>query len=201
MLKKLTFSTMLLMSSAALAQTPAPPAAPGATMARPGMAPAPTTAPMPPPAGATAPTTPIKLSAGDKKFVDKIASANSAEIQVMQLAAQKASDQKIKDMAAQMLTDHQDAGQKLTALAQQQGFEVPTELSSTDQKEVDKFTKLDGKKFDKTFIKDETKDHKAVLALLKKESASGKDPDLKSFADAVSPTVQKHIDMLENKGS
>jgi putative membrane protein len=104
-------------------------------------------------------------------------------------------------MAAQMLTDHQDAGQKLTALTQQKGIEVPTDLAAADQKEVDKFNKLDGKKFDKAFIKDETKDHKQLLAVLKKESTSGKDPDLKSFAETITPTVQKHIDMLENKGT
>jgi putative membrane protein len=201
MLKQLAFSTVLLMSSAAFAQHPAPAAAPGATMAPATAAPAPAAAPMQPPTGATASTTTTKLSAGDKKFVDKVASGNSAEIQVMTLAGQKASDQKIKDMAAQMLTDHQDAGQKLTALAQQKGIEVPTDLSAADQKEVDKFNKLDGKKFDKAFLKDETKDHKGLLAVLKKESTSGKDPDLKSFADSISPTVQKHLDMLENKGS
>ena len=201
MLKQIAFSAALLMSGAAFAQTPAPTAAPGATMAPPTMTPAPSTS-----GAAIAPTgkmasTTTKLSAGDKKFVDKVASANSAEIQVMTLAGEKAGDPKIKDMAAQMLTDHQDAGQKLTALAQQKGIEVPTDLAAADQKEVDKLTKLDGKKFDKAFVKDETKDHKQLLAVLKKESTSGKDPDVKSFADAVAPTVQKHIDMLENKGS
>jgi len=201
MLKKLAFSTILLMSGAAFAQTPAPAAAPGATMAPPTTTPGPSTAPMAAPSGKMASTSATKLSAGDKKFIDKLASANNAEIQELQVAQQKADASHLKDISQEMLTDHQEAGQKLTALAQQKGIELPTELSSTDQKQLDTFNKLEGKKFDKTFVKDEIKDHKEVLAMLKKESTSGKDPDVKSLAETLTPTIQKHLDMLENKSS
>ena len=195
MLKSLVFSSAMMMAGAAMAQT----ASPGGTMAPPampgkganGMAPMST----------MAPSSAANLSATDKRFVNKLASANSAEIQAWQMAEQKAGDPKVKDMAQTMVTDHTQAGEKLNALAQQKGLTIPTELESKDQKEIDKFTKLSGKKFDKAFVKDQTKDHEDVLALLKKESSGGKDADLKSFAEMVTPTIQKHLDMLQNKGS
>jgi len=208
MLKQLLFSSCMVLSGAALAQTPTPGGAAGGTMAPPGTAaPSMTPAPMPnavkpqpvvPPVAATAPA---DLSAADKKFIEKVASANSAEIQAAQLAQQKASDPHVKDVAQTMLTDHTEAGQKLTALAQQKGVTVPAEMAPADQKQVDKFSSLEGKKFDRAYVKSEIKDHKEMLVILKKEAASGKDPDVKAFAEQLEPTIQKHLDMLENKTS
>jgi putative membrane protein len=188
MLKQLVFSTCLMLSGAALAQTPAPPMPPNAVKPQ----------PVVPPVAATAPA---DLSGADKKFIEKVASANSAEIQAAQLAQQKASDPHIKDVAQTMLTDHTDAGQKLTALAQQKGVTVPAELAPADQKEIDKFNSLDGKKFDRAYVKAEIKDHKQMLGILKKEASAGKDSDVKALAEQLLPTIQKHLDMLQNKSS
>jgi putative membrane protein len=198
MLKRLVFSSVLLLSGAAIAQTPTPG---GASMAPPASPPGTAVPPAAIGSGHTAPTAAVNLSAADKKFIDKLASANASEIQAGQLAQQKASDPKIKDIAQTMVTDHTDAGQKLTALAEQKGVKVSSDLAPADQKEIDSFNKLDGKKFDRTYVKDEIKDHKQVLALLKKESSSGKDPDVKALADQLTPTIQKHLDMLQNKSS
>jgi putative membrane protein len=208
MLKQLLFSSCMVLSGAALAQTPTPGGAAGGTMAPPGTAaPSMTPAPMPnavkpqPVVQPVAATAPADLSAADKKFIEKVASANSAEIQAAQLAQQKASDPHVKDVAQTMLTDHTEAGQKLTALAQQKGVTVPAEMAPADQKQVDKFSSLEGKKFDRAYVKSEIKDHKEMLVILKKEAASGKDPDVKAFAEQLEPTIQKHLDMLENKTS
>jgi putative membrane protein len=208
MLKQLLFSSCMVLSGAALAQTPTPGGAAGGTMAPPGTAaPSMTPAPMPnavkpqPVVQPVAATAPADLSAADKKFIEKVASANSAEIQAAQLAQQKASDPHVKDVAQTMLTDHTEAGQKLTALAQQKGVTVPAEMAPADQKQVDKFSSLEGKKFDRAYVKSEIKDHKEMLVILKKEAASGKDSDVKAFAEQLEPTIQKHLDMLENKTS
>jgi putative membrane protein len=99
-----------------------------------------------------------------------------------------------------MITDHTEINQKLTALAQQKGVTVPTEVDSKDQKQLDKLGKLDGKKFDKAYMKDQVKDHETVLSLLQKEAKSGKDADLKSLAETTIPTIQKHLDMAKEGG-
>jgi len=209
MLKQLVFCTTLLVSAAALAQTPTPGEPPGGAMTPPtSTGPTPAPGPTPPaaiapeqPAGHVASTSAPDVSAADKKFVTKLASANTAEIQAAQLAPQKSSDPKLKDIAQTILTDHTAAGQKLTTLAQQKGLKIPTALDAKDQKEIDKFNTLSGKKFDRAYVKDEIKDHKAALALLKNESLHGQDADIKALADELTPTIQKHLDMLQNTSS
>ena len=192
MTSKMTLAAALLLGTAfaAQAQTPAP--APSSSPSAPAMAPAPA-------AGgsmAAAPST-AALSAADKKFVMKAASGGMAEVQAAQLAQQKSQDSGVKDFAAKMITDHTAANTQLTTLAGQKGVTVPTALADKDQAEIDKLTKLDGKKFDKMYMKGQVKDHKEMLTLLQKEAKSGKDADLKAFAEQTIPVVQSHLDMAK----
>jgi putative membrane protein len=206
-MRKLTFATVLLFSGVAAAQTPVGPAPvpaggnPGTVTAPPANSPARQSPAVPSP-GAPPPAsvTPANLSSVDKKFVEKAAQGGMAEVQAAQLAQQKAADQKVKDFAQQMIADHTAANQKLSALAQQKGLTVPGELASKDQKDLDKLGKLDGKKFDRAYLKGQVRDHQDMLSLLQKEAKSGKDPDLKSFAQETIPTVQKHLDMAQSGG-
>jgi putative membrane protein len=201
MMNKLSFIAVLMLSGAALAQTPSPGATPAQAMPPPASTMAPGGAgpakSAPADTSATAATT-TTVSASDKKFVEKAAAGGMAEVQEAQLAQQKADDQKVKDFAQQMITDHTAANQQLTTLAQKKDITVPADLDSKDQKELDKLGKLDGKKFDKAYMKDQVKDHQAMLTLLQKEAKRGKDADLKSFAEQTVPTVQKHLEMAQS---
>jgi putative membrane protein len=198
MMSKLTFVAALMLSGAAMAQTPSPG---GTATARSVAPPASTMAPggAGPAKSAPAETTPMTadLSAADKKFVEKAASGGMAEVQAAQLAQTKADDQKVKDFAQQMITDHTAANQQLSTLAEKKGVTVPTDLSAKDQKTLDKLGKLDGKKFDKAYMKAQVRDHQAMLSLLQKEAKSGRDADMKSFAEQTIPMVQKHLDMAQ----
>ena len=188
---RIALATALLLASTGLAaaQTPppsatAPTAVPEATGGR--MA-----SPM-------ASSSTAKLSKADEKFVEKAASGGMAEVQAAQLAQQKSQDAKVKEFAQQMITDHTANNQQLTTLAQQKGVTVPTALDDKDQKDIDKLTKLDGKKFDKAYLKAQVKGHEDMLKLMQKEAKNGKDADLKSFADTTSAAVQKHLDMAKS---
>ena len=192
MTSKMTLAAALLLGSAFAASAQTPAATPqSSSPGAPSMAPA---------AGGSmastaAPT--ASLSAADKKFVMKAASGGMAEVQAAQLAQQKSTDQKVKDFAAKMIADHTANNSQLATLAGQKGLTVPTTLDDKDQAEIDKLTKLDEPKFDKMYMKGQVKDHKAMLTLLEKEAKSGKDADLKSFAQTTIPTVQSHLDMAK----
>ena len=189
MTSKLTLVAALLLGTAfsAQAQTAAPPAS---SPSAPAMAPA---------GGSMASgASTASLSPADKKFVMKAASSGMAEVQAAQLAQQKSQDQSVKDFAAKMITDHTANNTQLSTLAGQKGLTVPTALDDKDQAEINKLTSLDGKKFDKMYMKGQVKDHQAMLTLLQKEAKSGKDADLKSFAEQTIPVVQSHLDMAKS---
>ena len=133
----------------------------------------------------------------DKKFVETIASAGLSEVQAAQLAQQKSQDQKIKDFAQDMITDHTANNKQLADLATQKGLTVPTAPDAKDQKQLDKLQSLEGKKFDRVYLKTQVHDHEKVLKLLQTEASDGADPDIKAFAQQTIPTVQKHLDMAK----
>ncbi len=199
MKSKIAWTAAIFMSTAAYGQTPAP------TTAPPGAPPAASTGTVPevapnhadPSKSAAASAPAAELSAGDKRFVEKAASGGLAEVQAAQLAQQKAQDQKVKDFAQQMITDHTAANQQLTTLAQQKGLTVATALDDKDQSGIDRLQKLDGKKFDRAYMKAQLHDHQEMLKLLQKEAKNSKDTDLKSFSEQTIPTVQKHLDMIK----
>jgi putative membrane protein len=197
MTMKMALAATLLMSTAALAQTPTPPApAMGAPTSGAGGTTG-TGMSAPTSAAATGAAGTASLSKGDQTFVDKAASAGMSEVQEGQLALQKSSDQKVKDFAQKMIDDHTKLNDQLKTIAEQKGITLPTSLDSKDQKELDKLQALDGKKFDKAYMKDEVKDHETVLSLLQKEAKSGKDADLKNFAEQGEPIIQQHLDMAK----
>ncbi len=141
------------------------------------------------------------LSAGDKKFVEKAAVGGMAEVQLAQLAQQKSQDPAVKDFAQHMIDDHTPNNAQLMKLASQKGLTPPTELDAMHEKEMSKLQALDGKKFDRAYMKGQLRDHEAMLKAFQAESSSGKDTDLKAFADATVPTIQKHISMAQTPKS
>jgi putative membrane protein len=199
MTNKITWAVALLMTTAvaAHAQTPAPSTATPPAPATPPAASAPSAVPETT-GSAMAPSGTAKLSKADQHFVMKAASAGMAEVQAAQLAQQKSQDQKVKDFAQKMITDHTANNQQLASLAQQKGLTVPTTLDAKDQKQLDALSKLDGSKFDRMYMKDQVKDHQMVLKLMQHEAQSGQDADLKAFATQTTPVIQQHLDMAKS---
>ena len=83
-------------------------------------------------------------------------------------------------------------------LAASKGLTPSTDPDAMQQKMMTKLQGLDGKKFDTAYLNGQIKSHKAVLMAFQDESKNGTDPQLKAFADATIPTIQKHITMASS---
>ncbi len=139
-----------------------------------------------------------KLGASDLKFVKEAAVGGMEEVQLGQLAAQKASDPEVKNFGQHMVDDHSKANTQLMQLASQKGLTPPTTLSADKQKDMDKLNSLSGAAFDKAYIDMMLKDHKKDVAEFQKQARNGKDADLKSFAATTLPTLQNHLKMVQD---
>jgi putative membrane protein len=146
----------------------------------------------------TSTTATSKLSASDSKFIKEAAVGGMEEVQLGQMAAQKASDPDVKNFGQRMVDDHSKANDQLKQVAAQKGVTVPSSLPASKQKDVDKLSKLNGAAFDKAYVKMMVDDHKKDVAEFKKTSTSAKDSDVKSFASTTLPTLQDHLKMIED---
>lgn len=139
-----------------------------------------------------------QLSAADQTFVKKAAQGGIAEVELGKLATQKASSEDVKKFGQRMVDDHTKANDQLKQIAGNKAVSLPTDLDSKDQALKDRLSKLDGEQFDRAYMKNMVKDHTKDVAEFRKESTSGKDSDLKSFASQTLPTLEDHLKEAKN---
>jgi len=72
------------------------------------------------------------------------------------------------------------------------------QLSSEQQKKYDELAKLTGDKFDKKYLGTIIDAHKKAIKEFEKESKSGQDSELKSYATNTLPTLKHHLDMAQS---
>jgi putative membrane protein len=139
--------------------------------------------------GAT-PTTPQQFD--DKKFLkDQVISALT-EIELGKLAAQKASNNSVKEFGQRMVDDYTKTNDQLKQLASTMNVSVPSELTPKQQSQIEKLSKLSGPAFDKAYIKDEVKNHERDVREAQDEMQGGTIANVKQLASNMLPSLQSH---------
>jgi putative membrane protein len=136
-------------------------------------------------------------AASDKSFVKKAAEGGLAEVELGQLATQKASSEEVKKFGQRMVDDHSKANDQLKQVAAQQQIDLPTEPSAKDKATKARLEKLSGEKFDRAYMSDMVKDHRKDVGEFAHEAKMGKDPAIKSFAESTLPTLREHLKEAE----
>jgi putative membrane protein len=96
----------------------------------------------------------------DKTFLKHAAEGGYAEVQLGQLAAQKATNPDVKAFAQKMVDDHSALNEKMMPFAQQVGVTPPTAMDKKDQALYNQLKGLSGDAFDKAYVKAMVTDHK-----------------------------------------
>ena len=139
------------------------------------------------------------LNKADQKIVMDMARANMAEIEAGKIAVAKSQSADVKAFAQRMIDDHTKALADVTTLAQNKGVTLPTEVDAKHKAMAAKLNKLDGDAFDREYMKQAgVADHSKVHAMLKKDSARAKDPDVKALASKMMPAVEEHLTSAKN---
>lgn len=138
------------------------------------------------------------LSHQDRSFLEDAQAGGMMEVQLGQLASQHAQNQEVKDFGQKMVTDHSKANQQLSAVADKLGMPAPKDLPREQQRQVDKLSKLNGGEFDRAYMAAMVDDHKKDVGDFRKEADKGENADLKNFAQATAPTLEKHLQQAED---
>jgi len=138
-----------------------------------------------------------KLSSSDRKFVKEALDGNMAEVALGKLAAERASNDAVKQFGQRMVSDHGKAHEELAGLAREKGMEMPADLERSHVKLRDKLSKLSGADFDRAYVNEMVRDHKKDVKDFEREASKAKDPEVKSFASKTLPTLQDHLKQIE----
>ncbi len=135
-------------------------------------------------------------ASGDSSFIKKIADQSMGEVEMARLGADKAASNDVKQFAQKMVDDHTKTNGELTTLAGTKSVEI-AEKSDKHRKMNDKLADKAGVDFDKAFMKQMVADHKKVVREFESEAKSGKDPDVKAWAEKTLPTLKEHLQEAE----
>jgi putative membrane protein len=134
-----------------------------------------------------------KITTPDRQFVKKAAEGGMAEVQLGQLATEKAASPEVKQFGQRMVDDHTKANDQLKQVASDEGVPVPDKLSAKDAATKARLEKLSGKAFDRAYMHDMVLDHTKDVNDFRMESKNAKDPAVKNFATETLPTLESHL--------
>ncbi len=134
----------------------------------------------------SAPAAMGELKHSDKVFIEKAAKAGQAELQISQIAAERATNSQIREYAHMLVNDHRQMNNDLATLASAKGVTLPAADSKSE--------KWSGKKpteFDKDYVDEMADAHEDAISLFEK-AAKSEDADVAAFAQKYLPKLQAH---------
>ncbi len=137
------------------------------------------------------------LSSKASSFIKAASEGNQGEIAMAQLAQQKSQNSDIKNLAQMIQSDHQQAQDKLQAVAQAHGVNLDQGLTWSQKRAQSKLEKLNGADFDQQYAKDMLEDHVTDLNKFQKASEDIQESDVKQYAVDTLPTLQEHLHHAE----
>jgi len=139
-----------------------------------------------------------RVPEADRQFAEKAAMAGMEEVELGKLAQQKAQAADVKQFGERMVHDHTQANEKLKQIAFAESIDLPSKFDHKADKDMDKLQKLSGAAFDRAYIKAQASDHQKVVKEFRKEAKSGKDSQLRDFAQSTLPTLEEHLKLAQS---
>ena len=138
------------------------------------------------------------LSEADRKFIQAATLGGLMEVELGKVALRKSANDRVREMAQNIIDDHTRANERLQALVRAKGVDTPAQLDSKHQKQVDRLQKLSADRFDREYTALMVSDHKEDIKEFNRAAAHAGDADLKQFAAGTLPTLEQHLRMAES---
>ena len=131
-----------------------------------------------------------------RHFIIMASIGNLQEVNAGKQATQKAVRADVKSFGQMMVTDHSQGEQKLMQLAKTKNFQIPAAATSTPPPDLN-LAKAKGDDFDRMYIHSMVSGHRTTVQMFQKYAITGKDPDVKAFAQQMLPTLKEHLNAIK----
>jgi putative membrane protein len=128
------------------------------------------------------------------EFASRAAEGGMMEVELGQLANERAVSQRVKDFGAMMVKDHKAANAELRSVVGSLDISLPSMVSGGDKKEMDKLNKKNGKDFDKAYMNMMLDDHRKDVTEFRRAADKCSETSLRDFASKTLPVLEKHLD-------
>jgi putative membrane protein len=132
----------------------------------------------------------------DQAFVEDTLKGNDAQVQMSQIAQQKASSGDVKEFSQRMIQIHTQLNQQLVPLAKQLDVNQEQKPSKQAKKEIAQLQQLSGPEFDTAYLQAMAKEQEHSLKQFKSEE-SAQNPMIQKVAKFDEPVLTQHYQILQ----
>ncbi|MFL5472643.1 MAG: DUF4142 domain-containing protein [Gemmatimonadales bacterium] len=136
----------------------------------------------------------------DMPFVREAASGNLMEIQLGQLAQNKASNPAVKQFAQRMVSDHNNLQNQLTSVASTGGQSFTPTMDSRHQNQINRLQGLSGAEFDSNYMSLMIRAHQRDVNNFQSQSQSANSTQVRTLATNSLPVLQQHLSLAQQVG-
>ena len=138
------------------------------------------------------------LSQDDQTLLDKVRQADLWEGPVSGQVAASTTDAKVRAVATQLMNDHRQLDQLVTAAAAQLGVVLPTTPTPLQQLWTGEILARSGTDRDDTYANLVREAHGTVFMFVSKVRSETQNDVIRSFAQATDQVVMRHMTLLES---
>jgi putative membrane protein len=143
---------------------------------------------------ALAPT--AALADGPRDFLQQALQGDNSEIMLGRMAADRARSPDVRDFAKSLVSDHSEARDDVLRVGRGMGIRPSRDIAPEAREERDRLSGMDGREFDREFVRYMVDDHRKDVAAFGDEAREHHGP-VSDLARRQLPTLQKHLDMAE----
>jgi putative membrane protein len=132
----------------------------------------------------------------DQAFVEDALKNNDTQVQLSQLAQQKASSGDVKEFSQRMIQIHTQLNQQFVPLAKQLDVSQNQKPSKQEKKEIAQLEQLSGPEFDTAYLQAMAKEQEHSLKQFKNEETA-QNPMLQKAAKVDEPVLTQHYQILQ----
>ena len=126
-------------------------------------------------------------------FLQTVAQGSRSEVEIGRLASVRGGSEDVRRYGERLVNDHSRINEELRQLAGRKGVSLPQEIGWMKRMTKEKLSKLEGRKFDREFIKGMVKDHEKDVRMFEEHADYGSDADVREFAARTAPTLREHL--------
>lgn len=130
-------------------------------------------------------------------FPMEAASAGMMEVELGNLAQQKAQNAQVKRFGSRMVTDHSKANDELKQIAQQNNITLPDSMMDKHKDMVEELSGFTGAEFDKQYMSMMVDDHKEDVEKFEQHSKENPDSPVGKWAAKTLPVLREHLSQAE----
>jgi putative membrane protein len=131
------------------------------------------------------------------EFAVDATTANMLEIELGNLAAERASSQEVRTFAQKMVNDHTQAQERLNAIAQQKNIALPDGLPQDKRDKIEDFREKSGNDFDRDYIDLMVDEHQDNINEYEDAADNLEDNEIKQYANETLPNLREHREEAE----